>query len=212
MQPLAGVADQRRKPALDGEVHVLVLQGPAELPALDLAPPAREPPLDRRGVALREDAAGAEHARVGERALHVVKRQPFVESERGGELFDRGIDCLPEAAGPKLLLLGHARRMNVNDSMTSIRQDVSADFLPDFRNLGVLARVLIGVNALVLGAALLVSSDLTQATERFLRSATLAEPLLVAAVIALVVALAGLVHAGLLWLLGEPPSDLRRTL
>ncbi len=124
--------------------------------------------------------------------------------------------------------------MLVDYSMVSIRQDVSADFLPDFRNLGVLARVLVGVNALVLGAALLVSSDLTQATERFMRSATLVEPLLVAAVVvlfalsallarlpywagcvavvALAVALAALMHAGLLWLLGEPPSDLRRTL
>jgi two-component system, LytTR family, sensor histidine kinase AlgZ len=118
--------------------------------------------------------------------------------------------------------------------MASIRQDVSADSLPDFRNLGVLARVLVGVNALVLAAAVLASSSLTQASERFIQSAMLVELLLIAAVIALfalssplarlpywagcvavvalVLALTAIVHAGLLWLLSEPPSDLWRTL
>src|SRR5882724_4662649 len=117
MQPLARLADERREPALDGEVHVLVLGRPAELPALDLAPHAREALLDRRDVALRQDGARAEHARVGEGALHVVQRQPFVESERCGELFDRRIHRLPEAAGPKLLLLGHARTMTALTKM-----------------------------------------------------------------------------------------------
>jgi two-component system, LytTR family, sensor histidine kinase AlgZ len=118
--------------------------------------------------------------------------------------------------------------------MASIRQDVSADSLPDFRNLGVLARVLVGVNALVLGTALLVSPDLAHAAERFMQSATVAEPLLIAAVIALfalssllarlpywagcvavvalVLVLAVIVHGCLLWLLGEAPSDLWRML
>ncbi len=119
-------------------------------------------------------------------------------------------------------------------SITSIRQDVSADFLPDFRNLGVVARTLVGVNALAFGAALLSSRDLTQAAERFMQSAVVIEPLLIAtmiglfalsallarlpylagcaAVIALVLALAFAVHAALLWLVGEPPADLARTL
>ncbi len=118
--------------------------------------------------------------------------------------------------------------------MTSIRQDVAADFLPDFRNLGVVARTLVGVNALAFGAALLTSADLTQAAERFMQSAVLIEPLLIsvmiglftlsaslarlpylagcAAVIALVLALAVAVHAALLWLVGEPPADLARML
>src|SRR5882757_280724 len=69
--------------------------------------------------------------------------------------------------------------------MASIRQDVSADFLPDFRNLGVLARVLVGVNALVLVATALSASNATQAADRFLNSATLVEPLLIASLLAL---------------------------
>ena len=118
--------------------------------------------------------------------------------------------------------------------MASIKQDVSADLLPDFRNLGVLARVLVSVNALVLAAALLVSADLALAAERFVQSATLVEPLLIAAVVALaalsaplarlpywagcvaviglVLALAALVHATLQRLVGESPADLWRTL
>ncbi len=82
VQPLARVAGERREPALDGDVHVLVVGRPLEAAALDLAPHAREAALDRRHVAPGEDGAGAEHARVGERALNVVERQPLVESER----------------------------------------------------------------------------------------------------------------------------------
>lgn len=67
--------------------------------------------------------------------------------------------------------------------MASIRQDVSADALPDFRNLGVTARILIGVNAALLAAALYASPG--QPFDAFLRSATLLEPVLVASVAAL---------------------------
>jgi two-component system, LytTR family, sensor histidine kinase AlgZ len=118
--------------------------------------------------------------------------------------------------------------------MASIRQDVSADLLPDFRNLGVVARTLVVVNALALCAALLSSANLAQATERFVQSAILVEPLLMtsvvvlyllsaplarlpywagfAAVIALVLGLTAAGHGTLLWLLGEPPADLWRLL
>src|SRR5260221_3813917 len=118
--------------------------------------------------------------------------------------------------------------------MASIRQDVSADFLPDFRNLGVVARTLVGVNGLALAVALMSSRDLTQAAERFMQSAILVEPLLIAsvsalfilsaalarllywagctAVIVLVLVLAAGDHAALLWIVGEPPADLWRML
>src|SRR4051812_42733248 len=118
--------------------------------------------------------------------------------------------------------------------MASIRQDVSADFLPDFRNLGVLARVLVAVNALVLTAAVLPSSTLVQVADRFFNSATLVEPLLIAAllvlaassvalarlpylagcaaVVGIVLLVAAAMHAVLAVALGESFADLGRTL
>jgi two-component system sensor histidine kinase AlgZ len=118
--------------------------------------------------------------------------------------------------------------------MASIRQDVSADFLPDFRNLGVLARVLVGVNALVLAAAVLPSSTLVQVADRFFHSATFVEPLLIAAllglaafsgpigrlpywagcgaVVAIVVLISAAMHAAFVASLGESLADLGRTL
>ena len=47
--------------------------------------------------------------------------------------------------------------------MVSIRQNAYPDVLPDFRNLGVIARVLIAVNAAVLAGALFAAPDLVQA-------------------------------------------------
>jgi len=69
--------------------------------------------------------------------------------------------------------------------MASIRQDVSADALPDFRNLGVTARILIGANAALLAAAVYASPE--QPFDAFLRSATLLEPVLVASMVVLYV-------------------------
>jgi two-component system sensor histidine kinase AlgZ len=118
----------------------------------------------------------------------------------------------------------------------SIRQDVSAtphaDLLPDFRNLGVIARVLVGVNLFALGAALAASGGVAQALERFIEWAALIEPLLMAcmivlylaapalgrlaywagcaAVLAIVLVLAVAEHAAIQALTGEPPADLSR--
>ena len=62
--------------------------------------------------------------------------------------------------------------------MVSIRQKAYPDVLPDFRNVGVIARILIAVNAAVLAGALFAAPDLTQALQRFVQAAALAEPLL----------------------------------
>jgi two-component system sensor histidine kinase AlgZ len=125
----------------------------------------------------------------------------------------------------------------------SIRQDVSnapqADLLPDFRNLGVIARVLVGVNLFALAGALAASSGIAQALERFIGWAALIEPLLMAcmivlylaapmlarlaywqgcaAVLAIVLALAAAEHAAIgalsaRGLGGEAPPDLARTM
>ncbi len=69
--------------------------------------------------------------------------------------------------------------------MSSIRQDVSADALPDFRNLGVIARILIGVNAALLAAVLYAAPGPASALDLFLRGALLLEPLTLAAILVL---------------------------
>jgi two-component system sensor histidine kinase AlgZ len=62
--------------------------------------------------------------------------------------------------------------------MVSIRQNTYPDRLPDFRNIGVIARVLIAVNAALLAAALFAAPDLLQALQRFVQAAALVEPML----------------------------------
>jgi two-component system sensor histidine kinase AlgZ len=120
----------------------------------------------------------------------------------------------------------------------SIRQDVSTDFradrLPDFRNLGVVARVLVGVNLLTIAAAIAAAPNLAQALEPFIEATMFIEPLLLACVVVLYVAApllarlpfaAGCIVVMLLALglaaggramleavTGTPPPDLGRTL
>jgi two-component system sensor histidine kinase AlgZ len=117
--------------------------------------------------------------------------------------------------------------------MASIRQDAYPDFLPDFRNLGVVARMLVGVNVMGLAAAALGAESPARALDRFVQIASVIEPLLLAsvvvlsalssllarlpywigwaAVLGLVLALALGEHAALLWL-GLEPTELWRTL
>ncbi len=76
----------------------------------------------------------------------------------------------------------YAQPVDYAHTMPSIRQDVSADALPDFRNLGVTARILIGVNAALLAAVIHAAPNFEQALDMFLRSALLLEPLSVASV------------------------------
>ena len=118
--------------------------------------------------------------------------------------------------------------------MASIRQNVFPDVLPDFRNLGVIARVLVAVNALALAGALFGAADLPQALERFVQAAAFLEPLLLlelailfalspwssrlpywagcVAVIVLVALLAGCYHAVLIAMGAEVPAQVARTL
>jgi len=72
--------------------------------------------------------------------------------------------------------------------MPSIRQNAHSDVLPDFRNLGVIARVLLAVNIAAIAAALLVARDLAQGADYFVQSASVLEPLLLACVLALAAA------------------------
>ena len=69
--------------------------------------------------------------------------------------------------------------------MASIRQNAYPDLLPDFRNLGVIARVLVAVNALVFAFALASAADFARAVEQFTQYALLVEPALLASLVAL---------------------------
>jgi two-component system, LytTR family, sensor histidine kinase AlgZ len=69
--------------------------------------------------------------------------------------------------------------------VASIRQNSFPDLLPDFRNVGVMARILVAVNAVALAAALFSAATPMQAVEQFVQIAALVEPLLLLALIAL---------------------------
>ena len=69
--------------------------------------------------------------------------------------------------------------------MVSIRQNAYSDVLPDFRNLGVIARVLLAVNAAVFASALFGAAGLAQALDSFVQAAALVEPLLLVIIIVL---------------------------
>jgi two-component system sensor histidine kinase AlgZ len=62
--------------------------------------------------------------------------------------------------------------------MPSIRQNTFLDLLPDFRNLGVIARILVAVNAAALAAAVYAAPSMRGALERFIEDAAFLEPLL----------------------------------
>jgi len=69
--------------------------------------------------------------------------------------------------------------------MPSIRQNTFSDLLPDFRNLGVIARVLVAVNAVALIAAVYAVPSLRGALGRFIEDAAFLEPLLFIEVVVL---------------------------
>ena len=72
--------------------------------------------------------------------------------------------------------------------MSSISQNLHADVLPDLRNLGVIARVLLGVHLLAFGALLVSEPAWPQIPMRFARAAAVLEPLVLLSVVALYVA------------------------
>ena len=77
--------------------------------------------------------------------------------------------------------------------MVSIRQNSYPDVLPDFRNLGVIARVLIAANAAVFAGMLFAAPDFPHVLERFVQAAAFIEPLLLVIIVVLF-ALSGLLR------------------
>jgi two-component system, LytTR family, sensor histidine kinase AlgZ len=82
--------------------------------------------------------------------------------------------------------------LNSSHSARAVRRDGPTDTLPDFRNLGVIARILVIVNALAFVAAAVKASSFQQLLEAFLEIALLVEPVLISSLLALYVANAGL--------------------
>ena len=66
-----------------------------------------------------------------------------------------------------------------------IRQNVQPDALPDFRNLGVIARIVIGAHLLALGAVVYAEPMWPMMLERTMRTAVLLEPVLLASLVTL---------------------------
>ena len=116
----------------------------------------------------------------------------------------------------------------------SIKQNFTADALPDFRNLGVVARILLGVNALAFAAVLAAEPGWSAALERFVLVAAQLEPALAlalavlyalspalahlrywqggATVVAIALAVSGALHAATAALTGDAAAGLLRTL
>src|SRR5262245_11636279 len=69
--------------------------------------------------------------------------------------------------------------------MASIGQSAYPDLLPDFRNLGVMARVLVAVNALAAAGVLFAAPHPSGALEQFMSTAAYLEPLLLIVLLAL---------------------------
>jgi len=72
------------------------------------------------------------------------------------------------------------------NGVASINQNALSNGLPDFRNLGVIARVLIGVHLLALGALLAAASGWDDLLDRLMLAAGFIEPILLASLLLLV--------------------------
>ena len=67
----------------------------------------------------------------------------------------------------------------------SIKQNAYSDGLPDLRNLGVTARILVAVNLGAIGAACYAENEWVRGIERFVHDAAFIEPVLLASIVAL---------------------------
>jgi two-component system sensor histidine kinase AlgZ len=70
--------------------------------------------------------------------------------------------------------------------MASIKQNAYSSALPDFRNMGIVLRVLLGANLFAVAAAILQIRDVRAYWERIVEIGALVEPLLIFSVVALV--------------------------
>src|SRR5574341_1393044 len=71
--------------------------------------------------------------------------------------------------------------------MASIRQNADPDALPDFRNLGVTARILVAVNLFTFAAVLVAEPGWSRAFDAFVQATAIVEPPLIASLAVLYV-------------------------
>ena len=64
------------------------------------------------------------------------------------------------------------------EKMASIRQNQAGSSLPDFRNFGVMLRLLLGVNLFAVMAALVMSTGVADWLQRYIEMAAWVQPLL----------------------------------
>ena len=81
MQALAGFADQIGEPALDIEMDVFQVDGPAERAGLDLGLNRRHASLDIGEISGGKHADARHHACVRERAADIVFSETLVEAD-----------------------------------------------------------------------------------------------------------------------------------
>src|SRR5215210_1740521 len=109
----AGRADDLGEPPLDRHVDVLVVLLDDEGIGLDLLAHGLEPALDLLEVRLADDPAAREHARVRERLLEVVRRQPVVERDRRVQRLEERVLRIAKAA--------HAERKSMARRISRVR-------------------------------------------------------------------------------------------
>ena len=101
VEPLAGVADAGGQEGLHVHVDVLVVGGEFHLAGLHVRQDAFQALGDGGHVLLGDDAAVAQHLRVGQRAGDVLLVQPLIELNGGVEVVDEGVGLLAEPPGPE---------------------------------------------------------------------------------------------------------------
>ncbi len=103
MQAFAGVADQRRQPLLDIEMHILVVDRPREVAAIDFATDGGHAAFDGGEIGRRNDALAGQHARVGQRPADVLQRHALIEADRCRIALDQIRYGLGESARPSIV-------------------------------------------------------------------------------------------------------------
>ncbi|GAD22464.1 hypothetical protein AVS7_02224, partial [Acidovorax sp. MR-S7] len=114
VQALAGVAHQLRQARLDVQVHVLQVELPVEIAALDLLRDLRHAALDVRQVLRADDGLRGQHLGVGQAARDVGLPQALVEEHARRVALDQIAHGLGKQGRPGLglggeLVLGRLR-------------------------------------------------------------------------------------------------------
>ena len=195
VQALAGVADERGQALLDVEMHVFEIELPSNLPDSISPTPASCRVRCRRGpCAAMMPCFASILAR--QRAADVLAPHALVEIDRGRVAFDEVGHRLGEASGPGVLrgvvLARDEWEIGLKwpgNQAFRLDDDYKAKpasrRLPDFRNLGVMLRLLLGVNLLALAAALVQAPDLLTWPLLFVELGVWVQPLLLCSLLLL---------------------------